>query len=66
MTDQSNLAGLLARVETIRDASPAEWDAARVYVARHAPDCADVLFGLHQTREKDQHARENRALRGIR
>lgn len=66
MTDASNLAGLVEKVNEIRDATPAEWDAARAYVARTAPDCADVLFGINDLREKDQRARENRALRGIR
>jgi hypothetical protein len=38
MTDASNLAGLVEKVNEIRDATPAEWDAARAYVARTAPD----------------------------
>jgi hypothetical protein len=67
MTDASNLAGLVEKVNEIRDASPAEWDAARRLVARTAPDCADVLFGIQQSREKDQRAREDRApWRGVR
>jgi hypothetical protein len=66
MTDASNLAGLVEKVNEIRDATPAEWDAARAYVARAAPDCADVLFGLQQARDNDQRARLERGLRGVR
>jgi hypothetical protein len=66
MTDASNLAGLVEKVNEIRDATPAEWDAARAYVARTAPDCADVLFGLHETRDNDQRVRLERGLRGVR
>jgi hypothetical protein len=66
MTDASNLAGLVEKVNEIADATPAEWDAARAYVTRHAPDCADVLFGLHETRDNDQRVRLERGLRGAR
>jgi hypothetical protein len=66
MTDASNLAGLVEKVNEIRDATPAEWDAARAYVARTAPDCADVLFGLHETRDNDQRVRLERGLKGVR
>jgi hypothetical protein len=66
MTDASNLAGLVEKVNEIRDATPEQWDAARAYVARTAPDCADVLFGLHETRDNDQRVRLERGLRGVR
>jgi hypothetical protein len=66
MTDHGNLAGLVEKVNEIADATPAEWDAARAYVARHAPDCADVLFGLQQSRDNDQRVRLERGLRGVR
>jgi hypothetical protein len=66
MTDHSNLAGLLARVDEIPDATDEQWDAARAYVARTAPDCADVLFGIHETRDNDQRVRLERGLRGVR
>jgi hypothetical protein len=66
MTDHSNLAGLVEKVNEIADATPAEWDAARRLVARTAPDCADVLFGLQQARNNDQRTRLERGLRGVR
>jgi hypothetical protein len=66
MTDASNLAGLVEKVNEIRDATPAEWDAARAYVARTAPDCADVLFGIQRDRDNDQRTRLERGLRGVR
>lgn len=45
MTDNGNLAGLVARVETISDATAEQHAAARTYLERMAPDLIDVVFG---------------------
>lgn len=45
MTDNGNLAGLVARVETISDATAAQHAAARSYLERMPPDLIDVVFG---------------------
>ena len=63
-----------ASLDAIPDCSDAQWDAARTFLAKHAPDLyecvtgepstADVLAGLHATRETDQRVRLERGLRG--